>query len=331
MRSDSRPWRPVAPGSAASPYRGPAAHDTMASRSSSPPSSWLPGNWRERRRCGPSICTTATRTSGSPCGRHSAESTWAPISSACCAATASPSAVCTGCRPTPSPTMRDEGAATRAGFVLGHPAPARRVDGGFADEVILSQLATERPPARPYQADGRTAQAGRHLRAGPLPDLELGIAARPAARRADPAPVSEEPLAAGGPARSSAGRRTGHDGSSWPAPSRSSTTRRAGANLRLRRPGLRRAPAHTASCCFEAAHECPEAICLRGGPCVRLSHPPRSPARPRMLPCRPQTRSPPCRRLRHLLRRCRLNRDGGRVPVRGCRATRQEPHLSGDA
>ena len=27
MRSDSRPWRPVAPGSASSPYRGPAAHD----------------------------------------------------------------------------------------------------------------------------------------------------------------------------------------------------------------------------------------------------------------------------------------------------------------
>jgi RimJ/RimL family protein N-acetyltransferase len=29
MRSDNRPWRPVAPGSADSPYRGPAARDDL--------------------------------------------------------------------------------------------------------------------------------------------------------------------------------------------------------------------------------------------------------------------------------------------------------------
>ena len=141
VRSDSRPWRPVAPGSADSPYRGPAARTTIARWSSSLPSSWLPANWWARRCCGASTCTTAARTSGSPCGRRSAGSTWAPISSACCAATASP---IRGLHRLQVDTLADNdamiGAATRAGFVLeGTLRQAAWVDGSFADEVILSR------------------------------------------------------------------------------------------------------------------------------------------------------------------------------------------------
>ena len=144
MRSDSRPWRPVAPGSPDSPYRARPA-DRSATVIRSPPSSWPPGNWSAMRCCGASTCTTATRTSGSRCGRRSAgEHLGTDIVRVLCRY----GFAIRGLHRLQITTLADNhamiAAAIRAGFVLeGTSRDVAWVNGSFADGVTLSQLAGE--------------------------------------------------------------------------------------------------------------------------------------------------------------------------------------------
>jgi RimJ/RimL family protein N-acetyltransferase len=141
MRSDSRPWRPVTPGSADSPYRGPAADDTVKFSAVELASGELVGEallWGidlhnrnahigislrpafRGKRMGTDIVRVLCRYGFAVRGLHRIQ----------------------------VETLADNaamiGAATRAGFVLeGTLRQFSWVDGSFADEVILSRLATE--------------------------------------------------------------------------------------------------------------------------------------------------------------------------------------------
>ncbi len=141
MRSDSRPWRPVTPGSADSPYRGPAADDTVKFSAVELASGELVGEallWGidlhnrnahigislrpafRGKHMGTDIVRVLCRYGFAVRGLHRIQ----------------------------VETLADNaamiGAATRAGFVLeGTLRQFSWVDGSFADEVILSRLATE--------------------------------------------------------------------------------------------------------------------------------------------------------------------------------------------
>ena len=141
MRSDSRPWRPVTPGSADSPYRGPAADDAVTFSAVELASGELVGEallWgidlhNRRAHIGISL-RPAFR------GKHLGTD----IVRVLCRY----GFAVRGLHRLQVDTMADNaamiGAATRAGFVLeGTLRQAAWVDGSFADEVILSRLATE--------------------------------------------------------------------------------------------------------------------------------------------------------------------------------------------
>ena len=151
MRSDSRPWRPVAPGSASSPYRGPAAHDDhgevvkfsavelATSELAGEALLWAIDLHNRNAHIGLSLRPTFR-------GRHLGTD----IVRVLCRY----GFAVRGLHRLQVDTLADNdamiGAATRAGFALeGTLRQCAWVDGGFADQVILSQLATERPPARP--------------------------------------------------------------------------------------------------------------------------------------------------------------------------------------
>jgi RimJ/RimL family protein N-acetyltransferase len=151
MRSDSRPWRPVAPGSADSPYRRPAAGanhgETVIFSAVELATGELAGEallWDidlhnrnahigislrpafRGKHLGTDIVRVLCRYGFAVRGLHRLQ----------------------------VDTLADNdamiGAATRAGFVLeGTLRQYAWVNGSFADGVILSQLATEWPPAGP--------------------------------------------------------------------------------------------------------------------------------------------------------------------------------------
>ena len=152
MRSDSRPWRPVAPGSADSPYRGPGPRDghgeTVTFSAVELATGELAGHallWGidlhnrnahlgislrpafRGRHLGTDIVRVLCRYGFAVRGLHRLQ----------------------------VDTLADNdamiGAATRAGFVLeGTLRQLAWVDGSFADQVILSLLATEWPSADPH-------------------------------------------------------------------------------------------------------------------------------------------------------------------------------------
>jgi len=152
MRSDSRPWRPVAPGSADSPYRGPGPRDghgeAVTFSAVELATGELIGNallWgidphNRNAHIGISL-RSAFR------GRHLGTDVVRVLCRYGFAVR--------GLHRLQVDTLADNdamiGAATRAGFVLeGTLRQAAWVDGSFADEVILSLLATEWPPADPH-------------------------------------------------------------------------------------------------------------------------------------------------------------------------------------
>ena len=94
-RADSRPWRPIPPGSAASPYAVAEPSDDAACFSVVDlADDELAGEallWA-------STCTIESRTSASHCARAFAAEVWPPMSSGCSAAMASPCVACIGCR-----------------------------------------------------------------------------------------------------------------------------------------------------------------------------------------------------------------------------------------
>ena len=149
MRIDSRPWRPVAPGSADSPYRRPAPRDDPAEAvhfsAVELATGELVGNgllWgidlhNRNAHLGISL-RPAFR------GKHLGTDV---VRVLCRYGFA-----IRGLHRLQVDTLADNyamiGAATRAGFVLeGTLRQCAWVDGGFADEVILGQLATEWRPA----------------------------------------------------------------------------------------------------------------------------------------------------------------------------------------
>ena len=152
MRSDNRPWRPVAPGSADSPYRGPAARDDIGAAVKFSAVELATGElvgeallWgidlhNRNAHIGISLRPTFR-------GKHLGTD----IVRVLCRY----GFAVRGLHRLQVDTLADNdamiGAATRAGFVLeGTLRQAAWVDGSFADEVILSQLATEWRPAGPY-------------------------------------------------------------------------------------------------------------------------------------------------------------------------------------
>jgi RimJ/RimL family protein N-acetyltransferase len=148
VRSDSRPWRPVAPGSADSPYRGPAADDTVKFSAVELASGELVGEallWGidlhnrnahiglslrpafRGKHLGTDIVRVLCRYGFAIRGLHRLQ----------------------------VDTLADNdamiGAAVRAGFTAeGALRQAAWVNGSFADEVILGQLASEWLPAGRY-------------------------------------------------------------------------------------------------------------------------------------------------------------------------------------
>ena len=140
-RSDSRPWRPVTPGSADSPYRGPAADDMVKFSAVELASGKLVGEallWgidlhNRHAHIGISL-RPAFR------GKHLGTDIVRVLSRYGFAVR--------GLHRLQVDTLADNdamiGAATRAGFVLeGTLRQGAWVNGSFADEVILSRLATE--------------------------------------------------------------------------------------------------------------------------------------------------------------------------------------------
>jgi RimJ/RimL family protein N-acetyltransferase len=150
MRSDSRPWRPVAPGFADSPYRGPAARDDhgevvkfsavelATGELAGEALLWSIDLHNRNAHIGLSLRPTFR-------GRHLGTD----IVRVLCRY----GFAVRGLYRLQVDTLTDNdamiGAATRAGFVFeGTLRQCAWVDGGFADQVILSQLAAEWPPAR---------------------------------------------------------------------------------------------------------------------------------------------------------------------------------------
>ena len=152
MRSDNRPWLPVAPGSAASPYRGPAARDDSGAAVKFSAVELATGElvgeallWgidlhNRYAHIGISLRPTFR-------GKHLGTD----IVRVLCRY----GFAVRGLHRLQVDTLADNdamiGAATRAGFVReGTLRQVAWVDGSFADEVILSLLATEWPPADPH-------------------------------------------------------------------------------------------------------------------------------------------------------------------------------------
>ena len=160
MRSDSRPWRPVAPGSADSPYRGRGPRDdhseTVMFSAVELATGELAGDallWGidlhnrnahigislrpafRGKHLGTDIVRVLCRYGFAVRGLHRLQ----------------------------VDTLADNdamiGAATRAGFVLeGTLRQCAWVNGGFADEVVLGQLATEWRPAGRYSGRDQSAK-----------------------------------------------------------------------------------------------------------------------------------------------------------------------------
>jgi RimJ/RimL family protein N-acetyltransferase len=163
VRSDSRPWRPVAPGSADSPYRGPAARDDhgevvkfsavelatgelvgeallwaidLHNRSAHIGISLRPAF--RGKHLGTDVVRVLCRYGFAIRGLHRLQ----------------------------VDTLADNdamiGAAARAGFVLeGTLRQEAWVNGSFADGVILGQLASEWPPAGPSSSPADTGSSAR--------------------------------------------------------------------------------------------------------------------------------------------------------------------------
>lgn len=158
VRADGRPWRPVTPGSANSPYRAPADRDDVVMFSAVELATgelagegllWGIDLHNRNAHLGISL-RPAFR------GKHLGTD----IVRVLCRY----GFAIRGFYRLQVDTLADNdamiGAATRAGFVLeGTLRQCAWVNGGFADEVVLGQLATEWRPAGPYS--GRNSSAKR--------------------------------------------------------------------------------------------------------------------------------------------------------------------------
>ncbi|MGO9193513.1 MAG: GNAT family N-acetyltransferase [Streptosporangiaceae bacterium] len=152
VRSDSRPWRPVAPGSADSPYRGPAARDDIGAAVKFSAVELATGELvGEALLWGIDLHNRSAHLGISLRPAFRGKHLGTDIVRVLCRY----GFAVRGLHRLQVDTLADNdamiGAATRAGFVLeGTLRQAAWVDGSFADEVILSLLATEWPPADPH-------------------------------------------------------------------------------------------------------------------------------------------------------------------------------------
>jgi RimJ/RimL family protein N-acetyltransferase len=141
MRSDSRPWRPVAPGAANSPFRGPAGDDAVKFSAVELATGELAG---EALLWGIDLHNRSAHLGISLRPAFRGKHLGTDIVRVLCRY----GFAVRGLHRLQVDTLADNdamiGAATRAGFVLeGTLRQAAWVNGSFADEVILSLLATE--------------------------------------------------------------------------------------------------------------------------------------------------------------------------------------------